>query len=48
VISAIGMNAFVLQEQARWICSQCGGVVCVHRGVCYDCGKKKEEILPSV
>ena len=44
-IRTLGMEAFVIQEQARWRCSQCGGVVCVHRGVCYDCGKRKEEII---
>ena len=39
-IKNIGLVAFVEEEKERWRCSKCGGVVCVHRGYCYDCGEK--------
>lgn len=40
-IQAIGMQAFIKKEQARWACSHCGGVICVHSGVCHDCGESQ-------
>ena len=40
-IQAVGMEAFLRQEQARWTCSHCGGVVCIHTGACVQCGEKK-------
>ena len=39
-IKNIGLAAFVEEEKERWRCSKCGGVICVHRGYCYDCGEK--------
>ena len=39
-IKEIGLVAFVEEEKERWRCSKCGGVICVHRGYCYDCGKR--------
>ena len=39
-IKNIGLAAFVEKEKERWICPNCGGVICVHRGYCYDCGEK--------
>jgi len=41
-IKKSGIRTFVKTEAARWACSKCGGVVCVHRGHCFNCGKKKE------
>ncbi|MFC2022687.1 hypothetical protein ACFLTL_00780 [Chloroflexota bacterium] len=35
-----GLAAFVEGEKERWRCSKCGGVICVHRGYCYDCNEK--------
>ena len=34
-----GLVAFVEEEKERWRCSKCGGIVCVHRSRCYDCGE---------
>ena len=34
------LTAFVENEKERWCCSKCGGVICVHRGYCYDCGER--------
>jgi uncharacterized OB-fold protein len=39
-IQSLGMNAFVKQERSRWECSKCGGILCAHRDVCLNCGKK--------
>ena len=35
-----GLATFVEEEKERWCCSKCGGVICVHRGYCYDCGER--------
>lgn len=35
-----GMESFLRREQERWSCSVCGGIICVHTGVCAGCGKK--------
>lgn len=38
-IDKMGIRAFVRNEKARWTCSECGGLICVHRWSCSDCGK---------
>lgn len=35
-----GIRAFVRNEKVRWSCPGCGGILCVHRDVCVDCGKE--------
>ncbi|MFA5292829.1 MAG: DUF3795 domain-containing protein [Phycisphaerae bacterium] len=40
-IEKSGIRKFLLNEKTRWICSNCGGTICVHKGFCYSCGKKK-------
>ena len=40
-IRKYGIKKFVRNEEKRWSCSKCGGTICVHRGYCYGCGKKK-------
>jgi hypothetical protein len=37
-----GIRKFVRNEKIRWACSECGGIICVHRRYCYKCGKTKE------
>jgi hypothetical protein len=37
-----GIRAFVRNETARWSCSECDGVICVHRARCSSCGAAKE------
>jgi len=32
-----GLDEFVLSEQERWACHDCGGTICVHRGYCLSC-----------
>jgi len=34
-----GIRKFIRNEKTRWTCSECGGVICVHRGYCYNCKK---------
>jgi len=36
----IGITEFIQNEKTRWTCSFCGGTICVHRGYCFNCGKK--------
>ncbi len=39
-IKKIGLDRFVQIEYDRWICNNCGGTICVHRGYCLDCKEK--------
>ena len=32
-----GIDAFIAQQEAKYKCPECGGVICVHRKKCYDC-----------
>jgi hypothetical protein len=41
-IKNFGMRKFLRNEDVRWTCSRCEGTICVHKGYCIDCGKKKE------
>jgi len=36
-----GIRKFIKTERQRWTCSNCGGIICVHRGFCFTCGEKK-------
>lgn len=38
-IRELGIRAFIRNEKVRWACSECGGVICVHRGACVKCKK---------
>lgn len=44
-IKANGLEAFIENEKVRWRCGRCGGVICVHRGYCLQCGP--EEAAPG-
>ena len=35
----IVLGVFIENEKERWQCVKCGGVVCVHRVYCYNCGE---------
>ena len=41
-IRELGVEGFVILEQGRWKCPECGGVICVHRENCLYCGHKRE------
>jgi hypothetical protein len=32
-----GMAKFLENEAAKWRCPECGGVICCHNGLCYEC-----------
>ena len=34
-----GVINHIKNEEEKWICKKCGGVVCVHRGYCVECGE---------
>ena len=40
-IRTLGMEAFLERERRTWSCEGCGGPVCVHNGICRDCGRKR-------
>jgi len=39
VIRSSGVESFLAVEREKWKCRICGGVICVHKGICNDCGK---------
>ncbi|MBI9050810.1 MAG: DUF3795 domain-containing protein [Anaerolineaceae bacterium] len=34
----VGFAQHLLNEQQRWQCSECGGVICIHDHLCSNCG----------
>jgi hypothetical protein len=38
-----GIEAFVVRENKRWVCPNCGAVLCIHRENCTACGHKWHE-----
>lgn len=38
-INKYGIKSFLKNEKTKWICKKCGGVICVHRGFCTECGE---------
>lgn len=37
-ICKVGLQEFVINENERWACQQCGEVICVHKPDCCSCG----------
>jgi hypothetical protein len=37
-IKRIGIRRFLKKATDDWTCPACGGIVCVHRGYCSECG----------
>ncbi len=37
---AIGAEAYLAEERAKYTCPHCGGVVSLHSKVCSECGEK--------
>jgi len=37
-IKKSGIEKFIRKERMRWKCTDCGGTICVHKGVCINCG----------
>lgn len=40
-IQTNGIKQFLKQEEERWKCPDCGGVICCHNGICFGCGLEK-------
>jgi hypothetical protein len=40
-VKKLGLDSFIQLELVKWKCSECSGVVCVHKGYCLDCERKK-------
>jgi hypothetical protein len=36
-----GIEAFLKKEEEKWRCPECGGVICCHNGICFNCGVEK-------
>ena len=40
MIKKQGMDAFLKEQEKKYKCSECGGVICVHNGKCYNCNSQ--------
>jgi hypothetical protein len=41
-IKETGIVEFLNVENQKWVCGQCGEVLCVHRDTCLNCGQKNQ------
>ena len=37
-IKNYGVNDFVISDQVKWTCPECGGMLCMHKPECFSCG----------
>jgi len=40
-IKKYGIGRFLEEEAVKWRCPECGGVICCHNGICFNCGLDK-------
>lgn len=40
-IRDMGLDEFVAHERVRWVCAECGGILCVHRTDCISSGASR-------
>jgi hypothetical protein len=40
MINKFGIRDFIRNEKVKWICPECGKMICVHRPICLSCGYK--------
>jgi hypothetical protein len=40
---AMGTKRFLLEENQKWTCTRCSGLISLHDRVCSECGKEMEE-----
>jgi catechol 2,3-dioxygenase-like lactoylglutathione lyase family enzyme len=38
-----GMDDFLIQQEKKYRCPECGGVICVHNGICYSCNSNYDK-----
>ena len=36
-----GIERFLEKEEAKWLCSECGKMICCHNGLCLNCSLDK-------
>ncbi len=36
-----GMETFLKKEDTNWRCPACGGTICCHNGLCFNCSLDK-------
>ncbi len=41
-VDEVGAEQFIEEEKVKWKCKYCGGIRCVHRDQCCQCGQKEE------
>ncbi len=41
-IREIGLDEFVTREKKRWMCSECGNLICVHKEDCLVWGRARD------
>ena len=37
-IKTNGITKLLEEQEKKWECPNCGGVICCHNGICFDCG----------
>lgn len=40
MINEFGIRYFIRDEKEKWICPECGEMICVHKPTCLSCGYK--------
>lgn len=38
MIDDLGIRHFIRNEKLKWICPECGEMICVHKSACLSCG----------
>lgn len=38
MIHIYGIRKFIKNEKLKWICPECGNLICVHKPICLTCG----------
>ncbi len=42
-----GIDKFLAKETSKWRCRKCGGIICCHNGLCYNCELEKLRLRPK-
>lgn len=47
-IGRVGLEAFIVAEEERWRCPECGSTLCVHKRTCPVCGAVNSHFPPAL
>lgn len=47
IIHALGMEAFLKNQEIFWTCESCQGLLCVHRWACPECGAPRPNVISA-